>query len=80
MNVREAYCRTARKPLSIVERCGARGGGDRLPEIVEVNGLRHLVDSAALQQLPRFLFVLISADDDDGRRGCGLRLRCSSNV
>src|SRR6267143_4216833 len=43
-------------------------GGDRLRQIVEVEGLRHVVEGAAPQELPRFLFVPMSADDDDGRR------------
>ena len=43
-------------------------GGDRPLQTGEVDGRRHVVEGTALQELPRFLFVLIPADDDDGRR------------
>src|SRR5437660_818674 len=46
----------------------AGGGGDRLLQIVEVDGLRHVVEGTALQERSRFFVVPISADDDDGRR------------
>jgi hypothetical protein len=46
----------------------AGGGGDGLLQIVEVDRFRHVVEGTAPQELSRFLFVLIAADDDDGRR------------
>src|SRR5258708_28839631 len=61
--------------LSIIERCGARGGDDRLLKIVETDGLRHVVEGTPLQELPRFLLVRIATDDDD----CG-RLRAAFEV
>jgi len=54
---------------------GPRSSSDRPLQITPIDGLRHIVERAALQELPRFVFFVIAADDDDCRW-----LRASSQV